>query len=379
LTNPTAKAAAEFIAGRAMTDVTPTSVAVLVQQVLRSMLMMKLKTIAVAVVLIGLGAFGASLAARQADSGKSAPGSRRGSRVTAETSKSKAQPSLVAQDNYVVEPPDLLLVEVLEALPGRPISGERLVRPDGKISLGFYGDVYVAGLTLPEIKEKIIKHLQQYLADENLDLIQQVPPTGEPVIDPKTRKPKLNDPKDSSTVFVDVAASKSKFFYVQGEVLVAGRMPVKGKETILDAINIAGGLKPEADHGEVILYRQGAKGDRLRAMRINIDQIMMGDDLSTNYQLEPGDRLVVPRNQTLKLDPVETDAERPGPNSSRRSGNHRDSDRLSNRAEPMIEEPAKRRTDRADDRTSLQGVEKRLSEVERKLELILDALKSGTR
>jgi hypothetical protein len=28
---------------------------------------------------------------------------------------------------YVVEPPDLILVEVLEALPGRPVSGERLV------------------------------------------------------------------------------------------------------------------------------------------------------------------------------------------------------------------------------------------------------------
>jgi len=116
----------------------------------------------------------------------------------------------------------------------------------------------------------------------------------------------------------------------------------------------------------------------LRAMRIDIDQIMMGDDLSTNYQLEPGDRLVVPRKQTLKPDRVETEAERAGPNSSRRSGDHRDSDRLSNRAEPMIEEPAKRRADRADDRTSLRGVEKRLSEVERKLELILDALKSGT-
>ncbi len=59
-----------------------------------------------------------------------------------------------------------LLVEVLEALPGRPISGERLVRPDGNITLGFYGDVHVAGLTLPEVKEKIIHHLQKYLTDE---------------------------------------------------------------------------------------------------------------------------------------------------------------------------------------------------------------------
>ena len=74
--------------------------------------------------------------------------------------------------DYVVEPPDLVLVEVLEALPGRPISGERLVRPDGKISLGFYGDVYVAGLTMPEVKEKIVLHLRKYLTDEALGLVE---------------------------------------------------------------------------------------------------------------------------------------------------------------------------------------------------------------
>ena len=65
---------------------------------------------------------------------------------------------------YVVEPPDLVIVEVLEALPGRPISGERLVRPDGKISLGFYGEVDARGLTLEQLKVAIIKHLRRFLA-----------------------------------------------------------------------------------------------------------------------------------------------------------------------------------------------------------------------
>src|SRR3954452_258643 len=76
----------------------------------------------------------------------------------------------VSMPDYVVEPPDLLLVEVLEALPGRPISGERLIRPAGKISLGFYGEVYVAGLTTTEIKEKVVLHLRQFLPDDVLGL-----------------------------------------------------------------------------------------------------------------------------------------------------------------------------------------------------------------
>ena len=80
LINSTVKASAQIVAGRAMTDVASTSVAVLTQSVLRSMFMMKFKTVAVALVLVGLGAFGASLAAPQADPGKSAPSTRRGSR-----------------------------------------------------------------------------------------------------------------------------------------------------------------------------------------------------------------------------------------------------------------------------------------------------------
>ncbi|MBX6316024.1 MAG: polysaccharide biosynthesis/export family protein, partial [Isosphaeraceae bacterium] len=71
----------------------------------------------------------------------------------------------------IIEPGDVLLIEVLEALPGRPITGERIVRPDGTISLGFYGDLHVAGLNRDEIKEKLIQHLRKYLKDEVLGLV----------------------------------------------------------------------------------------------------------------------------------------------------------------------------------------------------------------
>src|SRR4051812_21874267 len=143
----------------------------------------------------------------------------------------------VSLPDYVVEPPDLLIVEVLEALPGRPISGERLVRPDGKISLGFYGEVYVAGITTEEIKEKIVLHLRKFLPDEVLGLTEIAPQPGEVREIP---------PRDSNRVFVDVTAYNSKFYYVQGDVAAPGKMPIVGNETVLDAINYAGGLIPTA-------------------------------------------------------------------------------------------------------------------------------------
>ena len=198
----------------------------------------------------------------------------------------------VSMPDYVVEPPDLLLVEVLEALPGRPISGERLVRPDGKISLGFYGEVYVAGLTTDEIKEKIVLHLRKFLADEVLGLYETVP---------KDNSVKEVPPRDSNRVFVDVTAYNSKFYYVQGDVAAPGRMPITGNETVLDAINFAGGLIPTAAPQNIRLVRPAPPGACCeQLLPINISAIVSGGDSTTNYQIFPGDRIMVFRDPIVR-------------------------------------------------------------------------------
>jgi polysaccharide export outer membrane protein len=208
----------------------------------------------------------------------------------------------VSMPDYVLEAPDLLLVEVLEALPGRPISGERLVRPDGKISLGFYGDVYVAGLTLPEAKEKIVLHLRKFLTDTALGLVDVDPITLEPKIDPKTKLPAIIDAKDSNTVFVDVTAYNSKYYYVLGDVLITGRLNITGNETVLDAINFAGGLMPTAAPTNIRLVRPAPPGACCeQVLPVNLAAITSGGDPSTNYQLMPGDRLIVYRDPIVRF------------------------------------------------------------------------------
>ncbi len=64
---------------------------------------------------------------------------------------------------YIVEPPDVIFVEALNTLPTQPLGGEKLVRPDGTINLGYYGDLHVAGLTLSEIEAKIEERLKHYV------------------------------------------------------------------------------------------------------------------------------------------------------------------------------------------------------------------------
>jgi polysaccharide export outer membrane protein len=198
----------------------------------------------------------------------------------------------VSMPDYVVEPPDLLIVEVLEALPGRPISGERLVRPDGKISLGFYGEVYVAGLTTDEIKEKLVLHLRKYLRDEVLGLFE---------LDPETNKYRKVPPREVNTVFVDVTSYNSKYYYVQGDVAAPGRMPITGNETVLDAINFAGGLIATAAPQNIRLVRPAPPGACCeQVLPVNLAAIISAGDPTTNYQIMPGDRIVVYRDPIIR-------------------------------------------------------------------------------
>jgi polysaccharide export outer membrane protein len=199
----------------------------------------------------------------------------------------------VSMPDYVLEPPDLVIVEVLEALPGRPISGERLVRPDGKISLGFYGDTYVAGLTIPEAKEKIILHLRRSITDEALGLVE---------VDPESGRRKAIDPRDSETVFVDVTAYNSKNYYVLGDVLITGKFPITGNETVLDALQHAQGLMPTAAPQNIRLVRPAPPGACCeQVLPVNLAAITSGGDPTTNYQLMPGDRLVVYRDPIVRF------------------------------------------------------------------------------
>jgi polysaccharide biosynthesis/export protein len=202
----------------------------------------------------------------------------------------------LASPDYIVEPPDILLVEVLEALPGQPIKGERLVRPDGTISLAWYGDIQVSGLTIIQIKEAIVAQLRKHLGDKALGLVRQDGDRLIPV-----------EPRDSSRVFVDVSSYNSKVYYVQGDIAKPGRLPITGNETVLDAINYAGGLLRSPEKTTVVLVRPSPKRTLAQALPVDLEAIIRKGDVATNYQLLPNDRLVVygpPQAPQPTLDPA---------------------------------------------------------------------------
>jgi RNA polymerase sigma factor (sigma-70 family) len=250
----------------------PPHVRALMEGGLTMMAMAQIVRVATVGLALAAGAAGVVAIARPPVSGPAPQHAREGAKV--------------AMQPYVVEPPDLIEIEVVEALPDRPIKGDHLVRPDGTISLGYYGQVYVSGLTPLEIKAKVGKHLRKYLTDEQLGLSAPNPE--------RPGYPKSVAAEDSTRIKVEVTAFNSKVYYVLGGVVSPGRMPVTGNETVLDAINYAGGLLPDASSADIRLVRPAPPGaSREQVLPVQYDRITQLGDPTTNYQLMPGDRLIV--------------------------------------------------------------------------------------
>jgi polysaccharide export outer membrane protein len=189
----------------------------------------------------------------------------------------------VSHGPYVIEPPDILLVEAapLSFLDGptlmeQRISGEHLVRPDGTVGLGIYGSVRVAGLTMDEAQTAIQDHLK------------------------KSLKIKIN-PK----VNVDVFAYNSKAYYIISDNAGYGqpvvRLPFTGNETVLDAIGQIGGLPAAASKKKIWIARPGPD-HHIQTLPVDWKGITQDGRVATNYQLFPGDRIYIQSDRLMALD-----------------------------------------------------------------------------
>ncbi len=171
---------------------------------------------------------------------------------------------------YVVEPPDELEIGIK---PANDLSTNNVtVQADGNIDLGFLGDVYVAGLTLPQVERKIVTQLATRLST-----------------------------KENRQVSVRIVnGSQSKTYYVMGTVTTQGKFPVTGNETVLDAI-LTAGLKSNSLPEKSYLVRPHLAGGPDQILKVDWIGIKERGDTLTNYQIFPGDRIIVPGGRTPGL------------------------------------------------------------------------------
>jgi polysaccharide biosynthesis/export protein len=169
---------------------------------------------------------------------------------------------------YVIEPPDELEIAIKPPT-ADPAPSTFIVQPDGFVDLGFPGDVFVAGLTLVEAEQRIAAQLASL---------------------PKEKDGSSNE---KYQVSVRLANNQSKFYYVVGAVGNPGRFKSSGNETVLDAILLAQ-LRNNSVPQKAYLARPHPAGAPDQILKIDWFGIRDRGDTLTNYQIQPGDRIIVP-------------------------------------------------------------------------------------
>jgi polysaccharide export outer membrane protein len=167
-----------------------------------------------------------------------------------------------------------VVVTLAQSRAAQRISGPHLVRPDGSVALGTYGSVRVAGLTLAEVRRAIEAHLSEYLLDPQ--------------------------------VSVDVQNYNSKLYYVildgGGAGQTVARLPVTGKDTVLDAISQVSGLSAVSSKDRVWVSRPAPAGAGHQILPVDWRALAECGDTATNYQLMPGDRVFVAAYPLVAVD-----------------------------------------------------------------------------
>lgn len=166
---------------------------------------------------------------------------------------------------YYVQPGDVLLLEVIDLEAAIRLPADQTVMPDGSIDLGSkYGRPVVAGMTIEQIEAVVHSAVQ----------------TVESEVDVKP-------------INVRLMVAESAVYYVLGEVNAPGSYPLIGRETVLDAILAAGGLSDRASDCEIILSRPTPPCNCRVVLPVCYNRIVQLGDTTTNYQIQPGDRIYV--------------------------------------------------------------------------------------
>ncbi|MDR2440958.1 MAG: polysaccharide biosynthesis/export family protein [Planctomycetaceae bacterium] len=153
------------------------------------------------------------------------------------------------------------------------IANTHLIGPDGYITLGSYGRVYINGLTVDECREAIEFHLSKAL--------------------------------EHPQVAVDVYSYNSKEYYVIFQSAAMGEQvfafPYTGNETVLKAIANTSGLAPNSSKR---IWVARPVGNTHKPVILPVDWVAVTayGMPQTNYQLLPGDRVFVVESRWVAAD-----------------------------------------------------------------------------
>ena len=160
-------------------------------------------------------------------------------------------------DVYFIGAGDLIKVVVWKNL---ELSGDFLIRPDGKFTMPLIGDILAEGNSTSDVSKEIVEKLKLFI--EN------------PFV---------------STILVNASSNR---VFVLGEVKTPGPYSLSGSMTVIQALSMAGGFTAFADKEKMVLIRQ--VGDIQKRIALAYSKILRSPSEENNPVLRRGDTLVVP-------------------------------------------------------------------------------------
>jgi polysaccharide biosynthesis/export protein len=261
----------------------------------------------------------------------------------------------VVLPTYVIEPPDILMIDVVHVVPkppyrlramdsiamqvqgvpaDMPVAGVYPIEPGGLVRLGpRYGAVRVSGMTVEEAENAIRDYLKATIKEPivtaslaEMATKQQI--AGQHMVGPDGRvtlgsygsvcvvgmtidqakeaiEQHLSQTLDSPEISLEVFAYNSKVYYIvtqgagQGDAVY--RFPVTGNETVLDAISQINGLNFNCSK-KIWIARPTDQPGEVQLLPVEWDAITSQACASTNYQILPGDRVFVAEDKMVALD-----------------------------------------------------------------------------
>jgi polysaccharide export outer membrane protein len=165
-------------------------------------------------------------------------------------------PDLSAPD-YVIGPADVLSIVFWR---DKDMSGDVMVRPDGKISLPVLNEVQAAGYTPEQLRAKLMEAAGKFLEEPNATVV--------------------------------VKEIRSRNVFITGNVAKPATYPLNGEMTVLQLIAVAGGLQEYADSKNIVVIR--TEGGRQQYHKFNYKDVVTQKRVGQNIVLKPGDTVVVP-------------------------------------------------------------------------------------
>jgi len=158
---------------------------------------------------------------------------------------------------FYVGPGDVLEISVWR---DENLSRELVVTPDMVLAFPLIGDVYVAKMTVSEIRDVITDRLKDYIPDASVTVI--------------------------------LKQINSLNVYVIGQVKNPGEFPITLETRVMQVLAKAKGLTPFASERDIHIMRY--TGDKTEKIAFDYKGVLKGNQLDQDIVLQRGDVIVVP-------------------------------------------------------------------------------------